>query len=98
MKAYLAKMTGLSRTQLTRLMARHRHTGRIRDRRGDVPSRPFVRRYTTADVRLLAKVDTALGQPCGPATRAVLRRQYEVFGDERFARLDPGPGGTCQRH
>ena len=86
-KAYLAKMTGLSRAQLTRLMAQHRETGRIRDQRGGGPSRPFVRRYTAADVRLLADVDAALGQRCGPATRAVLRRQYEVFGDERFERL-----------
>ena len=74
-KAYLAKMTGLSRAQLTRLMAQHRSTGRIRDRRSAGPSCPFTRRYT------------ALGQRCGPATRAVLRRQYEAFGDERFARL-----------
>ena len=86
-KAYLAKMTGLSRAQLTRLMAQHRSTGRIRDRRSAGPSRPFTRRYTAADIRLLAEVDTALGQRCGPATRAVLRRQYEIFGDERFARL-----------
>ena len=45
-KAYLGKMTGLSRAQLTRLMAQHRETGRIRDRRGGGPSRPFVRRYS----------------------------------------------------
>ena len=86
-KAYLGKMTGLSRAQLTRLMAQHRSTGRIRDRRSAGPSHPFARRYTAADIRLLAEVDTALGQRCGPGTRAVLRRQYEVFGDERFARL-----------
>ena len=86
-KAYLGKMTGLSRSQLTRLMAQHRCTGRIRDRRSAGPARPFVRRYTAADVRLLAEVDAALGQRCGPATRAVLRRQYEVFADERFIRL-----------
>jgi len=86
-KAYLGKMTGLSRAQLTRLLAQHRSTGRICDRRSAGPSRPFTRRYTAADIRLLAEVDTALGQRCGPATRAVLRRQYEVFGDERFARL-----------
>ena len=86
-KAYLAKMTGLSRAQLTRLMAQHRSTGHIRDRRSAGPSRPFTRRYTAPDIRLLAEVDTALGQRCGPATRAVLRRQYEVFADERFARL-----------
>ena len=87
LKAYLGKMTGLSRAQLTRLMAQHRSTGRIRDSRGGGPSRPFVRRYTAADVRLLAEVDAALGQRCGPATRAVLRRQFEVFGDGRFERL-----------
>ena len=87
LKAYLGKMTGLSRAQLTRLMAQHRSTGRIRDRRGGGPSRPFVRRYTAADVRLLAEVDAALGQRCGPATRAVLRRQFEVFDDGRFERL-----------
>ena len=31
--------------------------------------------------------DPALGQRCGPATRAMLRRQYAVFGDGRFERL-----------
>ena len=45
---------------------------------------PFIEK---AAIRLLAEVDTALGQRCGPATRAVLRRQYEVFADERFVRL-----------
>ena len=83
----MAKMTGLSRAQLTRLMAQHRATGRICDRRGGGPTRPFVRRYTAADVRLLADVDAALGQRCGPATRAVLRRQFTLFGDQRFERL-----------
>jgi len=86
-KAYLGKMTGLSRAQLTRLVRQYRHNGQIRDRRGDGPTRPFARRYTAADVRLLAEVDAALGQRCGPATRAVLRRQFELFADARFERL-----------
>ena len=46
-----------------------------------------MRRYTAADVRLLADVDAAPGQRCGPVTRAVLRRQFELYGDERFERL-----------
>ena len=86
-KAYLAKMTGLSRAQLTRLMAQHRNTGRICDHRDGGPAQPFEWRYSAADVRLLAEVDAALGQRCGPATRAVLRRQFELFADERFERL-----------
>ena len=58
----LAKVTGLSRALLTRLMCQHRETGRIKDRGGGAPARPFERRYTGADIRLLAAVDVALGQ------------------------------------
>ena len=86
-RRYLAKVTGLSRAQLTRLIGRHRRTGRIEDRRGGAPAKPFVRRYTRLDIRVLARLDAALGQMSGPATRAVLRRQWEVFGDARFERL-----------
>ena len=86
-RRYLAKVTGLSRAQLTRLIGQHRETGRIEDRRGGAPACPFERRYTRADIRLLAAVDAAMGQMSGPATRALMRRQYEVFDDERFERL-----------
>jgi len=60
-------------------MAQYRSTGRICDRRNAGSWRPFTRRYTAADIRLLAGVDTALSQRCGPATRAMLRRQYEIW-------------------
>ena len=86
-RAYLAKMTGLSRAQLTRLIGQHRDTGRVEDRRGRPPAKPFERRYTASDIRLLAQVDATLGQMSGPATRAVMRRQFEVFGKESFERL-----------
>ena len=86
-RAYLAKMTGLSRAQLTRLIRQHRDTGRVEDRRGRPPAKPFERRYTASDIRLLAQVDGTLGQMSGPATRAVMRRQFEVFGKESFERL-----------
>lgn len=33
LKTFLARVTGFSRAQLTRLIAQHRETGRIRDRR-----------------------------------------------------------------
>ena len=86
-RRYLAKVTGLSRAQLTRLIGQHRETGRIEDRRGGAPACPFERRYKRADIGQLAAVDAALGQMSGPATRALMQRQYAVFGDERFERL-----------
>ena len=46
-KAFLAKATGFSRAQLTRLIAQHRATGTIRDHR----SRPRVSRREKATTR-----------------------------------------------
>ena len=40
---YLAKMTGLSRAQMTRLVGQHRATGRVTDRRGGAPVRQCAR-------------------------------------------------------
>ena len=53
------------------------------------PRCPFARLclYTPADVALLVDVDRATGTLSGPATARVLRRQRDVFGDERFERL-----------
>ena len=86
-RQYLAKTTGLSRAQVTRLIGQHRATGRVVDRRRGHSGRPFERVYTAADIRLLAEVDEIGNQMCGPATCAVLRRAWEVFGDRRFERL-----------
>ena len=61
--------------------------GAIWDRRGGARGRPFARQYSGADIRLLAEVDEAFEQMSGLATREILSRQYEVFGDPRFERL-----------
>ena len=87
MKRFLGKATGLSRAQLTRLIGQRAKTGRLVGRRVGAPAKPFVRRYTARDVVLPAQVDETLGQVCGQATRAVMRREFEVFGDARFERL-----------
>jgi len=84
--AYVAKVTGLSRAQLTRLVRRHLGGEVLRDRRGP-PAKPFARRYTAADVRLLAEVDALHGHLSGPATRKLCERAWEVFGDVRYERL-----------
>ena len=86
-KRFLGKAAGLSRAQLTRLVRQRAETGRVEDRRGGAPARPFVRRCTALDAALPAEVDGTLGQVCGQATRAVVRREFEVFGDARFERL-----------
>jgi hypothetical protein len=86
LRAYVGKVTGLSRAQSARLIARHRAGERLHDRRG-APARPFPRRYTPEDIRLLAEVDALHGNLSGPATRKLCERAWEVFGDARYERL-----------
>ncbi len=85
-RRFLVKVTGFGRAQIARLISQYRETGRIEDRRRG-PKRPFPRRYTKADIGLLAEVDETLGGLCGAVTRRLMQRQYEVFGDARFERL-----------
>jgi hypothetical protein len=85
-RQYLCKVTRLSRAQMTRLIAQYTRSGRVADRRG-APARPFARRYTLEDVRLLAEVDVLHGTLSGPAMRKLCERAWSVFGDARFQRL-----------
>ena len=83
---YLQRMSGYSRAQVTRLVSRWvAHKRLVKGYRA--PEHAFARRYTGIDLALLAEVDQAMGTLSGPATVCVLRRQRDVFGDARFARL-----------
>jgi transposase InsO family protein len=84
--AYLQRFSGYSRAQLTRLVSRW-VSGKALVKNYRRPEHAFARRYTPADVALLAEVDRAMGTLSGPATACVLRRQRDVFGDTRFDRL-----------
>ena len=82
---YLAQMTGLSRAQVTRLIAGYSATGRVK---AAVYQRTrFATRYTAGDVDLLAYVDKAHGNLSGPATRRILEREYGEYGQAVYARL-----------
>ena len=84
--AYVQRLSGYSRAQVTRLVSRW-VAGKRLVKEYRAPEHAFARRYTSADVALLADVDRAMGTLSGPATACVLRRQRDVFEDTRFARL-----------
>jgi transposase InsO family protein len=85
LRSYVEKMTGLSRAQVTRLIARYRVNGEIQP----APYRRhrFPQRYTRADIELLALVDEAHETLSGPATRRILQREYQHYGKPEFERL-----------
>ena len=83
---YLQRLSGYSRAQVKRLVAVW-VSGAPLVKRYCAPEHAFARRYTAADVALLAEVDRAMNTLSGPATACVLRRQRDVFADPRFERL-----------
>jgi hypothetical protein len=84
-RRYLSRMTGLSRAQVTRLIAQQRRTGRVK---AAVYERTkFATRYTDADIHLLAYVDKAHGNLSGPATRRILEREYSDYEQAAYVRL-----------
>lgn len=84
MRAYLTRMTGLSPAQLSRLIERHRLTGRL-TLRYDVSRRNgFRRKYDTTDISLLIATDAAHDHVSGEATKRILEREYRVFGRHEY--------------
>ena len=84
-RRFLARLSGLSRAQLTRLMGqwlRHRRIEARQPRR-----RRFPRRYTPQDIALLATVDAAHEGLSGPTVRRILEREYQLFANSAYVRL-----------
>jgi hypothetical protein len=85
LRSYVAKMTGQSRAQATRLIGKYLASGEVRAtvyRR-----RRFPTRYTRIDKACLASVDEAHDRMSGPATRKILEREFGEYGKSEYERL-----------
>jgi hypothetical protein len=84
-RSYLAKMTGLGRAQITRLVTLYQSGEEVKPK----PYRRsrFARRYTREDIALLAEVDAAHEVLSRPATRKILQRTYYDFQEPEYERL-----------
>ena len=85
LRRYIEKMTGLSRAQVSRLIASYTASGWVRA--AEYRRHRFAPRYTRADIELLASVDEAHETLSGPATQSILKREFEVYGKGEFQRL-----------
>jgi transposase InsO family protein len=85
LRRYVAKMTGLGRAQVTRLIGRYMEHSEVKQS----PRRQhrFPSRFTQADLELLAKVDEAHETMSGPATRKILEREWVVYQRAEYERL-----------
>jgi hypothetical protein len=85
LRRYLRQMSGLSRAQVTRLVAQFVKGGEVK---GVVYRRHrFASRFARKDIELLAAVDGAHDTLSGPATKAILGREFDRFGRQEYAEL-----------
>lgn len=82
---YLMKVTGYSPAQTKRLIQQYAKTGVLKVK----PARRngFQRRYSEADIRLLASMDERHGQPSGPVLKKLCERAYLRFGQQHYQQL-----------
>ena len=83
---FLERVSGYSRQQITRLVKRGVARAPL-TKRYSAPRMGFARTYSDADVRVLAKTDSLHGTLSGLATKKVMERAFDVFGDVDYERL-----------
>jgi hypothetical protein len=81
-RRYLAKMTGLSRAQIARLIRKYQQHGDIQVK--TYRRHSFASQYGRADIELLAAVDEAHETLSGPATQKILQREFYDFGRQEY--------------
>jgi len=84
-RRYVKKVTGYSRSQVSRLIAEYKRAGRLR--RTEYRRHRFPRKYTPSEIGLLAKTDELHGWLSGPATKKVMEREYEVYRHAEFENI-----------
>ncbi len=84
-RRYIEKVTGYSRSQVTRLVGRYQESGRLRVT--EYHRHRFPEKYTMAEIALLAQTDELHGWLSGPATKKILEREYAVYGHIQFEKI-----------
>jgi len=84
-RRYIERITGYSQSQVSRLITEYKRRGRLKQ----MPYRRhrFPRKYTPADVILLANTDEMHGWLSGPATKKIMEREYEIYGHTEFENI-----------
>jgi transposase InsO family protein len=84
-RRYIEKVSGYSRAQVSRLI---RHFNQKRQlRKADYDRHRFPKKYTRADIALLARTDELHDCLSGPATKKIMEREWVVYGHSDFSNI-----------
>jgi transposase InsO family protein len=84
-RRYMQKVTGYSRSEVSRLIGEYKQTGRLR--RTQYKRHRFPRRYPPSDIEMLARTDELHEWLSGPATKKIMERECEVYGHAEFGNI-----------
>ena len=84
-KKYIQIMTGLSRSQLTRLIADYRKRGTLKPK--EYKRYKFPKKYDLKEVALLADIDNAHNCLAGPATKQIIKEDCNLFGKTEYEKI-----------
>jgi len=84
LRRYMLKITGISNSQLTRLITQFGRSDHVRVR--PYKRHSFPTKYTREDQLLLAELDNNK-RLSGKATVAIFKREYNLFGRSEYQRL-----------
>ena len=84
-RSYIEKITGYSRSQVTRLIVKYRETGEVKVE--EYERHKFEKKYTNQDIRLLAKTAELHDYPNGATLKRNLIRMAEKYQRDEYKRL-----------
>lgn len=84
LRRYIRKVTGYSTSQITRVLVSSIHGDPYRK---EYKRHVFTKKYTPADILLLAKTDNLHGILNGIATQRILQKEYREFGKAEYKRM-----------
>jgi len=84
---YLRRVTGYKRSHLYYLIGKLKRKGRLKRKKYKRSPSKTHRKYNSFDIKLLEKTDELHLRLSDRATKEILRREFEVFGNKDYERL-----------
>ncbi len=84
-KKYIMQVTGLSNVRIKKLISRKKKTGRVW--LGSTRRNCFSKKYTSHDIAMLITTDNFHNRLSGPATKDILRREYNLFNNVDYKNI-----------
>jgi len=85
LRQYIQTMTGLSTSQLTRLITDYRKYGTLKPK--EYKRHKFPKLYDLEEISFLADIDNAHNCLSGPATKQIIKDEYELFNKTEYIKL-----------